>query len=301
MVSNEILHSLFDQYGHVYLTIFSDTLIIPWNVLSIEDYIECSRYKQFGTMPISEIEEYIFKKYVLDKDIVKVFEYLPAGVISTVSANIWESSFPLSLNQLSTDLDLARAELVSPDMKIYHEMISLILQAFPYKPEEIYLMDYATLMERFSQAEDKLLRQGFLQKPVSFSVPKETKKIEQMKQENTMKAKEYVDNIIKHKTESKTKLIDRDIKPNENHIDQFEHTKKWWKTSPILEADKRAKKNIDVNAEAAEITATAMTGWEKEDKYLQQSELQKRAKVIYKDVLQTLDKQKKASTIKSGK
>jgi hypothetical protein len=296
----EILHRIRKQYGNVYVTIFSEELIVPWTTLSIEDYIKYNRQQQFNILSSSEQEEEIFRKYVLDQDLVNAIEYLQAGIVSTVVSNIWISSFPMQLDIIASDMDLLRNEFQAKDTKIYHEMISLILLAFPYKPEEVYAMNYDTLMTRFAQAEEKLLRQGILQEHVEFVHPQHNAKKDKM--ERKSKAKEYLEQRFANK--KKQNLIEHDI-PITNaeqqgniRIGKFEHTKKWWKESPILEVDAKHQEIIHSKRSKGIPEELQQTAWEIQDKDMEQYKLAERAKIIYKDVLTKLDSKKKSSTIK---
>jgi len=82
------LYEVREDYGGVYVTIFPDDFIVPWCPLPIGDFIEYNTAYLRGVIPLSRLEDEIFRKCVVDDAIVRQMDLLKAGIISTVVQNI---------------------------------------------------------------------------------------------------------------------------------------------------------------------------------------------------------------------
>lgn len=179
---NEVLATR-RAYGDVFATTFEDGTIVPWKLLSVDDYIHYDMLYQAQLYPDAFIEDEIFRKCVLDGSLVSHIDQLKAGIVTTVVQNILQLSGPHQPNDLQQLLEIKRHEVSN----ILHDMIIWICQAFPgYKPDDLYLMSYPDLMLRFAQAEVKLMRAGIITEPFSYfnqnektPKPKKTAKLNQ--------------------------------------------------------------------------------------------------------------------------
>jgi len=100
--------------------------------------------------------------------------------------------------------------------------------AFPYKPEEVYAMNYETLMERAVLAEYKLMEMGMISDPIGIQVPEgEGKPAPPHRPRVDAKAMWDAQNAPKKK-------------------------KKKWKVSPVLEAEDRKSINFEEDRLAAD-------------------------------------------------
>lgn len=286
--------------GSSFATIFDHGLTVPWKALSIGDFIKYTHdYARPTTVP-AIIEDEIFKKCVIDEDIIRRMDYLPAGVTTTVTLNIWDFSGPTSIESFNQDLQNAREYLVAGGLKPIHELVHTIILAFPYKPEEVYAMDYETFMIRLAQAEEKLLAMGMIKEPVS--LVDRSEEVAKAKQKNsrieellsrvgatTEKVKEKIDaKAMWDKQEGRTP--ERTFSKPPEKKEEKKTDKKWYKVSPVLETTAPIKMDFDM--ESREHDAFGMTGHEKLEIPVTRSKLIADAQVIYKDVLDALAKKK---------
>jgi hypothetical protein len=281
------LYEIRKSHGGVFLTAFDDGMLVPWMPLSIEDYIKYSQDKTRGFIPVSQLEDEIFTKCVKDQALIRQMPYLKAGVVSTVVINIWQFSGPTGVHEFNQDLEIARQMMRADGARLLHELVQIISIAFPYKPEEIYAMDYQTFLFRLAQSERKLLQLGlFLQEPISLqeeNESKKNKKLGKIKQPSS-----------EHQLDAK-KLWEAQQQPQQPpvarvKIDDVQSTgDKWWTKSPVLEAPN--KHNIDFQAEAA-IQGSFATGHEKADIHIETAKMVKDAQWIYADLLTNLSNRK---------
>lgn len=153
------------RYGSVYATELPDGRIIPWRPLTIGEFVEYDSMLRMNQYPAAVIEDEVFQKCVLDEGVVKGMEHGRAGVVSTVTAAIFSVSGPDSPEEMNQVMNFHRMQSGG----VFPYIISLITQAFPaYKPEDVYAMDYSTMMSRLAQAEHKLLRMGLIDQPIFF-------------------------------------------------------------------------------------------------------------------------------------
>lgn len=156
-----------EQYGSVYITELPDGQLIPWNPLSLKDFINYTNDFQRGFVTTQTLENEIFCKCAVDEFTVKNINKQKAGTISTVVGHILQESgiSTDSLLLLNNHLNQARIEFQNNP---YHEMINLICVAFPaYKPEDVYSLKFETFKLRFVQAEYHLLKIGYITEPLS--------------------------------------------------------------------------------------------------------------------------------------
>jgi len=152
-------------YGSVYVTALPDGRHIPWKLLSIKDYLEIEALRVAGTYTQGQLEDEVFRRCVLDPLIIEKMDQLKAGTVETVAVAILGNSGPQSVDELNYSLHINRS-LIQNAM---HQMISMTCQAFPgYTPDDLYEMDYETLVQRAALAEDKLLRTGVIPEKVVF-------------------------------------------------------------------------------------------------------------------------------------
>ena len=98
----------------------------------------------------SKIEDDIWDECVIENSFPSDHLDMNAGVIATVVRVILRLSTPKSVEDMQADLDAERGKLKD----VRDQMIIKICEAFPgYKPEDVTVMDWPTLIERLAQAE----------------------------------------------------------------------------------------------------------------------------------------------------
>jgi hypothetical protein len=155
--------SLRSKFGAGYFTVISDTQLVHWKPLSLEDFFYYEDLSKNPEIVSSVIEDEIFKKCVVDNEFIKHVDELAFGTISIVVQNIMEHSGPLSINHFNDFLDSKRLLAQEP----IHHLVTLVVRAFPaYKPEDVYAMPFDTFMLRLAQAESLLTLLGIVTEPI---------------------------------------------------------------------------------------------------------------------------------------
>ena len=221
-------------YGNVFVTIFPDNFTVPWHLLSLEKYLQFNRDYQRQLIPAVLIENEIFELCVVDDAIKRQLPFLNAGIITTVSLNIWHYSGPLKVSDFNRDFNIARNILSDKGTQALHDLVTIITMAFPYKPEEIYAMQYDIFLLRLAQAEKKLLQLNIISEPIEMKIPEEVQEVQK-------KPKFNVDPLKLWEQQKGYK------KPKKQENSQVKKGKKWWNVSPVTEAKK--KHNINFAAE----------------------------------------------------
>lgn len=158
------------RYGDAFVTILPDGRQVPWRPLTIGEYLKYNTQITTNAYPLGCIHDEIFKLCVLDKQLVSELPDLPAGIVTSVSISILNYGGPKNVNDLAEAFSYARASV----QQIFPQIISTICWAFPsYTPDDLYKLDYYTLMERLALAESKLAKLGLLTQPISFGTPEE--------------------------------------------------------------------------------------------------------------------------------
>jgi len=164
----EQLLYLREEHGDAFATRLPTGQIIPWRPLSMGEFIEHQDALALGAHPPAYLEDEIFKKCVLDTALVKGINQLKAGIVATVVATILSYSGPSNVEELNQVMDFNRTAAT----KILNDLVNFVCQAFPaYKPEEVYEMDYSTLMLRVAMGERKMLQTGIITEPLHFDHP----------------------------------------------------------------------------------------------------------------------------------
>jgi hypothetical protein len=286
----EDLFTIRQQFGGVFTTHFPEGLSIPWKPLSLKDYLSYLTDYSRGIIPSSILENEIFKKSVLDDNIISKLPHLKAGIVTTVVQNIWQYSGPTGIEAFNKDLEEARNKLFEDSSKIIHELVQLITMAYPYKPEEVYSMDYETFMFRLAMSEKKLLDMGIIKEPISMTVQSD-------KSPPSTKAppKPQVDaKRLWEDQQAKQKKVQVESKETKSSPTPSTAVKgKWFKESPVLETAPTHGINFDL--EGKETDVFGLTGHEKADAHLSRAKLIKDSQTIYKDLLKKLADKKKTS------
>lgn len=176
-----------EEYGDVFVTQLPSGQTIPWRPLSMGEFIEYQDSLRAGVHPVAYLENEIFKKCVLDKAIIQGFKQLKAGIISTVVANIISESGPTTVDELNQVLNFNR----NAAGKVLNDLVIFVCQAFPaYKPEDVYAMDYPTLMLRVAMSERKMLQTGFITEPLHFENPEIKQQQQVQTEEERIKRRE---------------------------------------------------------------------------------------------------------------
>lgn len=275
------LYEVRELYGGVYTTNFPDGLVVPWKPLSVGDFIKYSHDTLRGFIVVGQLEDEIFSKCVLDKKIISSIKKLKAGTVSIVVNHIWYYSGPTTPEGIEEDLSTSRGLLNLPQTRIIHELVHFIGLAFPYKPEEIYAMDYETLLMRTAQAESKLLQTGVIQESLHFidlSNQEEVKDPKPPKQKNKVDAKRLWEEA------NKTPKLRPDPIPD----------KKEKRISPILESPPKHNIKFDLESKEQDLM---LTGHEKADNHIERAKMVKDAQVIYADVIKELEIKKQKGEI----
>lgn len=157
-----------ERHGDVFASNLPDGQSIPWRPLTIGEFIHYDEMVRMGRHPQAYLEDEVFNKCVLDPTLVENTKILKAGTIPAVVTAIVAYSGPQNVSEINRFLEISRQKAA----QIIHQLVSVITQGFPaYKPEDIYEMDYTTFMLRVAQAEEKLVRTGILQEPLSIQDP----------------------------------------------------------------------------------------------------------------------------------
>jgi hypothetical protein len=256
------LYKVRQLHGSVYASVISDDLVVPWHPLTIGDYIKYNQEYSRGNCPNCILENEIFQKCVVDEAILRQMDQLPAGVVTTVVENIWKFSGPIDIDAFNGDLEVARQIIFNSDTKAIHEIVDLITRAWPYKPEEVYAMDYETLLLRCAMAEPRLTAAGILTEPIHMQ------KIKQDPSDPTVEKPKIDAKRLweEYQASQGAQPTSQQKPPQKASGAATEASKKkpkgrWWKTSPILEASN--PKKIDF---AGEQMATDMDMLDSHDK-----------------------------------
>jgi hypothetical protein len=242
------------RYGSdIYITYLLDDLVIPWKLLTIEEYLSYEKQFNLGLIPTSVLEDEIFFKCVVDKAMVNRLDRYPAGVVSTIAQVIFIASGPQTIDELNTILDQSRGY----SQHIIHQMVPVICQAFPaYKPEDVYSMTYETFMLRLAQAETRLLQQGIITEPIVF----------QSNQQQTVPEKPIEKRDLQAEWYAKQEVKAPEVK----------------KVQPKSPPKSTSKQTIITAADVAE-HELVYTGHEMEDKIILEHEMMKETAPVYKD------------------
>lgn len=184
------------EFGRdVYATQLPSGEIIPWKPLTIEEFLEYDRLSKIKQYADVYLEDEVFCKCVLDKAYINNIGQQKAGIISAVATSILAYSGPSSPEDLNLMLEVNRRKTT----EAIHSIVELICLGFPaYKPEDLYSMNYETLMLRAAQAEKKLLSSGLIKEPIKFysqeeaaQQQEEQEKADQNKQKNQKLIDQY--------------------------------------------------------------------------------------------------------------
>lgn len=155
------------RYGSNWLTVFPDNLEIPWRQLTLQEFLDYDNLFRSSNYTAAEIEDEIFQLVVLESVFTENIDILPAGVVSTVAAQVLQVSGVDSPEQLSEDLHLARQQV----QDFITSAVTLICSVFPaYKPEDVFNLKYDVFMVRLAMAEKRLLELGLIIEPLSVIV-----------------------------------------------------------------------------------------------------------------------------------
>lgn len=263
-----------ELYGGLFATVLPDGQEIVWRPLTVGEFVEYDRLIKIGYYPLAYIENEVFIKCVQNKFLVDKINELPAGIVSTVSATILQYSGPHTIDELHYLLNLNR----KTTQEVVHQIVGYICQGFPaYKPEDVYAMNYETLMLRLAQAEDKMARLGILKEPITFfdpnEKPKEKEKEEPKKKPTDDLLQKFYEQqgIVDPKT-GKTPVAAPKPAPRPVH-------------SPPP-----SKKQTVVTTDDIKEHQFAYTGHEVEDRILLEHDMVKNTSGIYKDYLDQLQK-----------
>ncbi len=167
------------DHGDCFLTVLPDGTEIAWAPLSIEQFIEYDNLFLSSRYTREVIEDEIFRKCVKDRFFTLSLDEQKAGTIRTVVENILAHSGPQNPDHYNKTLAQARRIIQDP----LHLSVEIISRAFPaYKLEDIYAMDYGTLMLRLAMAEDRLLRLKLIDQPIILEAAKETQTVQTAQQ-----------------------------------------------------------------------------------------------------------------------
>jgi hypothetical protein len=160
--------------------------------------------------------------------------------------------------------------------------------AYPYKPEEVYAMQYETLMLRAAQAEEKLMTLGVIKESIDMKDMTKVKQKRDRKFANsaTQNVKPSMD--AKKLWEQQQQQINNIENPQVDRHLLHETGDKWYKISPVLEATK--KHNINLKREMK--IQDRETGRELDDPQSDRARIVNDAKWIYKDLIAELNKRR---------
>jgi len=261
-------------YGEVFVTVFDDETIVPWKLLSLEDFISYSQQYENSIVPIAVIEDEIFRKCVLDDNLVRNMDQLLAGTVATVVFNIIANSGPGSAEGFTNDLDYARYAIRDPRFASIYDMGEWITIAFPsYRVEDIYKLNYKAFLLLVAQAEKKLIAMNIIQGPFEL-ITKDIKE-EKPKKRNI----DANDLWAIHNTDPKNPQGSLSSQKIEDVV------------SPIIANPNKRLKARDLEKERKE-AEKGLRGHDLVDSHIIRAQMVSDAQVIYADVLEYLDSQK---------
>ena len=156
-----------DLYGGKagYVSVYADGLEVPWCPLSIGKYLDILRKTDF--VPPEEVDDLIFSSSVTDPYLVETADFSKSGTVTTTASSILANSWANSEEEFDLVLNYYRHHI---SQAVAEECVLTILIAFPsYTPDDVYDMDFETLMHRLALAERKLLETGVLKEPLKFT------------------------------------------------------------------------------------------------------------------------------------
>jgi hypothetical protein len=304
------------RYGGTYVSLFEDGTTIPWRVLTLDEFVHYSIDQARGVIPAAILEDEIFRKCVLDPVTIQSMDRMPAGIVTTVSGQIWKHSGPHGPAQVNEDLDTARILNRLPEISFLNELVNQVIIAYPaYTPDDLYKMDYQTFLSRAALAEERLLRAGVVEEPFIAYSP------EQLEQPDPNivsieERKRIVDEYIAKQTGTKTPPhagpLDNTPPPREERLPNIHEYRqqvkehgvsyqaprpppigkdiardKWWKISPVLEAPRKVPLHFAADNVAA---AEGMSGWDKVDLPIIRAKMIEDAQEIYKDLIEEVER-----------
>ena len=149
--------SIFDlrrKHGEVYASELPDGTVIPWKPLSFGDFIYYTRLESEGRIPSDVLEDEIFRKCVVDTIYIDSISELRAGTVSTVAAQILSYSGTTEAEEFNVYLSQKRSEINN----VLDRFVIIICRWFPaYKPEDVYSMNFDTMLGRLAQAESLMM------------------------------------------------------------------------------------------------------------------------------------------------
>lgn len=152
------------RYGDHWATSFPNDLNIPWRQLTLQEFIDFQNQLASGKYTLADIEDEIFCLTVLDKTFTTNIDILPAGMVSSVVAQVLQVSGSGIPEQISADLNLAREQVGS----FFYSAVTLICSVFPaYKPEDVLSLNYDVFLMRLAMAEARLLELGVFAEPLN--------------------------------------------------------------------------------------------------------------------------------------
>ena len=287
------------QYGDTYLTVFNDGFSVPWKPLSIGEYIHYDHQIARMVVPSACLEDEVFCKCVQDQDILESMDKLSAGIVTTVVHNIWEYSGPNTPQDLQKDFESARSTLKEGRAAVIHQCAYMIATGFNYTLEQVYAMEYDTFLLRLAQAEAKMLTMKIITDPLqlNFSTSPE-EKFANLNPERPPTPERVKVDAKEAWDRQQASQVQQRSQPTPD-----KPKGKWWGTSPVLEAEKR--RNINFTAEKQAADDTVLDSHERNEKgamkqYIidqklsgQRDKMLDDAKIIYKDLIESLDKSRK--------
>lgn len=291
------IHSIRKEHGGVHVTVFTDGRLVPWKPLSLNDWILYARDYNRGKIPDSHLEDEIFRKCVLDETMVRQMDFLAAGIVTSVVTHIWQHSGPADTATFRDDLNTARGIIGAQGIRAVHDLVRYITIAFPYKPEEVYELDYETFMLRVAQAEDKLLALGIIHGPIEIMTEEDKDKPAPQKPKKRIDAKKAWE-----QQQLQNKLATDETIQQQKRETAAVPRDRWWKTSPVLEAEKPVKVDFQTDGQRADsflLDSHDMSEPPEMQQYLidmkgkeNRDKMMKEAQWIYKDLIAELEKKK---------
>jgi hypothetical protein len=161
----DLLHEA-REGNRVFKITFPSGEVIPFRLLSWDDFNKYEGLSQKGTIPADIVEDSIFRQCCLDPVRIDESYEMRAGIVSTVVGLIMHMSGPGDIDGFNNDMNIAR-EMVDT---LNSQVIMVICRAFPaYKPEEIGEMSWSDVLVRLAQAERILMKKNppELMEPIS--------------------------------------------------------------------------------------------------------------------------------------
>lgn len=170
------MFELISETRSLFRAIFPSGEVVVFKPLSYKEWLAFKRIHSMNVLDESLLEEEIFSRSLVNKEVLLLAKELwPAGIITTISSLVMKLSgndllLEEDKDRFKLELNLARQRI----KEVNNTLSVLICRAFPaYTPEDIDNLSWDKRILRLAQAEEILLRTGFISQPIDLKSPEE--------------------------------------------------------------------------------------------------------------------------------